>query len=64
MINFKLLESETKKVGPITLFRLQATISFKSIKKGDKGGWIEKETNLSGDAWVYGDASSIKPIST
>lgn len=24
--------------------------------KGELGGWIEKEWNLSGDAWVYGDA--------
>ena len=40
---------------------------FGNVKKGDLGGWIEKEDNLSqegdcwvfGDAWVYGDARSI-----
>ena len=26
------------------------------FKRGDKGGYIEKIENLSGNAWVYGDA--------
>lgn len=46
------------------LFRIKALISFENVTKGDLGGYIEKEENLShegnawvsGDAWVYGDA--------
>ena len=40
------------------LFRVVAIKDFGDVKKGDVGGWIEKESNLSqsGDAWVYGDA--------
>ena len=38
--------------------RIEALIDFGDVKKGDKGGFIEKEENLShdGEAWVYGDA--------
>ena len=40
------------------LYRIEALKDFGNVKKGDKGGWIEKEANLSqdGDCWVYGDA--------
>nr|DAE46939.1 MAG TPA: Putative transferase, nesg, ydcK, Structural Genomics.38A [Ackermannviridae sp.] len=40
------------------LFRIKATASFGSVEKGQLGGFIEKEDNLShdGNAWVYGDA--------
>lgn len=45
----------------ITLKRIRATVEFKLkcgivIHKGELGGWIEKESNLSGDAWVCGGA--------
>ena len=38
--------------------RIEALIDFGDVKKGDKGGFIEKEENLShdGEAWVYGNA--------
>lgn len=41
-----------------TLFQIKATRSFGNVKKGDLGGYIEKEGNLShdGNAWVYDDA--------
>ena len=42
-----------------TLFQIKAEMSFGSIVKGELGGYIEKEENLaqvSGNAWVYGDA--------
>jgi len=63
MNKYKLTE-EKRDVYGRTLFQIEATASFGSIDKGDKGGWIEKENNLSqeGDAWVsdnamvYGDA--------
>lgn len=47
-----------------TLHRIKALASFGNVKKGDIGGWIETEKNLSesgnvwvsDDAWVYGNA--------
>ena len=52
------LTSETKTEFGIKLFRIEATESFSNVSKGEKGGWVEKEANLdmSGNAWVYGDA--------
>ena len=41
------LTKEKKEVYGTTLFRIEATTSFGSIDKGDKGCWIEKESNLS-----------------
>ena len=40
------------------LHRIRACVSFGNVAKGDEGGWIEKEENLShdGNAWVYGNA--------
>ncbi|WP_418811407.1 hypothetical protein, partial [Paraprevotella xylaniphila] len=42
----------------IKLFQIKCTKSFKYANKGDLGGYVEKEDNLSqsGDAWVSGDA--------
>ena len=39
-----------------TLFRIECTQDFKEIKAGTLGGFIEKEENLDGDAWVSDDA--------
>lgn len=41
-----------------TLYRIKALKSFNNVKKGDLGGFIEKESNLShdGDCWIYDDA--------
>ena len=52
---------ETKIHFGTTLKRIRAAVGFRLkcgivIVKGELGGWIEKESNLSGDAWVYGDA--------
>lgn len=42
----------------VTLHRIMATRNFGTIMKGDLGGWIEKEENLSHDntAWVHNNA--------
>ncbi len=50
---------ETRKIGNITLNRIRAARDFAGVKKGDFGGWVEKEENLSHecDAWVSGNAS-------
>ena len=41
-----------------TLFRIVALRDFSDVKKGDVGGWVESEKNLShdGDCWISGDA--------
>ena len=42
------------------LWQIEALCDFGNVEKGDKGGWIEKESNLDndvcGDAWVWGNA--------
>ena len=54
---YKLTE-ETINVDGRTLYRIEALKDFSYTKKGDKGGFIENESNLSqsGDCWVYGNA--------
>ena len=41
-----------------TLHRIKSVVSFGIVVKGEIGGWIESEKNLSqdGNAWVYGNA--------
>lgn len=60
MINtkFRLLEDETIEFRGKTLYRIEALKDFLSVKKGEKGGFVEKESNLSvaGHAWVTGHA--------
>ena len=52
------LTYETIEVEGKALYRIEALKDFCEIKKGDKGGFIESEDNLSheGNAWVYDDA--------
>lgn len=52
---YKMTEEIIVRDGHI-LHRIEALVDFGDVKKGDKGGWIEKEDNLSGNAWVYEDA--------
>ena len=37
------------------LFRIECIKELKNVEIGDLGGYIEKEENLTGNAWVYGD---------
>ena len=61
MKNYKLSdETKTLPCGTV-LHRVVATTSFTIahgvvVDVGDVGGWIEKESNLSDNAWVTGDA--------
>ena len=50
------LTDETIQVGSLVLYRIICTVAFENINVGQKGGYIEKEDNLSGNAWVFGDA--------
>ena len=54
---YKLTE-ETINIGGTALYRIEALRDFGDVKKGDKGGFIEKEENLSqsDDCWVYDNA--------
>ena len=63
MKKYKLRADLTIKHGSKTLFRVEATIDFGNVKKGELGGYIEKEDNLSqaGNAWVTGNAEISKP---
>ena len=56
-MKFKLTKNTIEHYGR-TLFQIEACIDFGNIAKGEKGGYIEKEENLSqdGNAWVYGNA--------
>ena len=42
----------------ITVYRIRALKDFDSVKKGDLGGWVESEDNLShnGTCWIFNDA--------
>ena len=64
------LTDECITIGDKKLYRIESLKDFAFIKKGDKGGFVESEENLSqvgscwiyndtkvcGNAWVYGDA--------
>ena len=54
---YKLTE-ETINIMDRTLYCIEALRDFANVKKGDKGGFIEKEDNLSqsGNCWVYENA--------
>ena len=57
MKKFKLTK-ETRTEDGVILHRIVACKNFGNVEKGEEGGWIEKEENLSqeNDAWVFGDA--------
>ena len=54
--HFKLTNETKVNIFGVTLFRIECTIDCKWAKVGDKGGWVEKEDNIRGNAWVSGDA--------
>ena len=55
---YRLLEDETITIDGRTLYRIEALRDFADVNKGDKGGYIESEINLSheGNCWVSGNA--------
>lgn len=50
-----ILTEETKEVCGHILHRIQAMRDFGGVQKGDLGGWVESEENLShdGDCWIF-----------
>ena len=57
MKKFKLTD-ETIQFRSTTLYRIKALKTFAHAEKGELGGWIEKESNLSqkGDCWISDEA--------
>ena len=55
---YELLKNNTYNMNGKTLYRIIAIRTFGDIKKGDIGGWIESEKNLShkGTCWIHDDA--------
>ncbi len=57
MVKYELTEN-FKVVSGKKLYQIQALTNFGNVKKGELGGYIESEKNLSqeGRAWVYDNA--------
>ena len=60
MKKYKLTEESKVLEREITVYRIEALKDFtlingKEVKKGDKGGWLQSEANMSqeGNCWVY-----------
>ena len=58
MKKYELVETDKRTPFGKPLFQVVALRDFGFVKKGDKGGYIESETNLSheGNCWVSGNA--------
>lgn len=61
MKKYELLVDDTITFFGVQLFRIKALISFSGIEKGEVGGYIASEKNLSqyDNARVYDDADYI-----
>ena len=55
---YEILENDTIQVNGHKLLRIRALRNFWTVEKGQLGGYVESEENLShnGNAWVFGDA--------
>lgn len=54
--HFKLTDNTKTLSDGTVLHQIECTRNCKWAMKGELGGWIEKEGNLSGDAWVFDNA--------
>ena len=59
MKKFELTDEFVTTTSGKKLFRIKALVAFRDVEKGELGGFVEKEENLSqyGTAWVSGDAT-------
>ena len=53
---FKLTEETKVNEAGVTLHRIEATRDTRHAKAGEKGGFVEREDNLGGEAWVDNNA--------
>ena len=58
MKHYKLTDETITLENGVVLHRIECIEPMPAIRVnvGDRGGFIENENNLSGDAWVYGNA--------
>lgn len=58
---FELDKSSKISVDGITLYRIRALKDFGVVKKGDLGGYVEQEANLSqkGNSWIFDNAKAM-----
>ena len=58
---YELIDEKIDNVGNRKVYRIKALRDFGSVKKGDLGGFVESENNLShsGDCWIFDDAYVI-----
>jgi len=56
---FELTEETQIAINGVALHRIRALRDFNDVKKGDLGGWVKKEENLSheGNCWIYDNAT-------
>ena len=56
-MKYKLIKSDIE-----GLYRIKALYSFSDVRKGDIGGYVKSEYNLShnGNCWIYNDAQVIE----
>ena len=54
-------KENTIEFGGRILHRIRALKDFRNVRKGDIGGYVENEHNLSqeGDCWIYDDAKAM-----
>lgn len=54
------LTDETIEFNGVKLYRIEALRDFGCVKKGDKGGFVQSERNLShfGHCWIFDDAKA------
>ena len=63
MKKYKLLKNDFINLpGGEKAYRIEALMDFGYVKKGDKGGFVQSEANLShkGTAWIFDDARVIE----
>lgn len=58
---YELLSDDSIKYRGRTLYRIRALRDFSNVGKGDLGGYIESEDNLShdDDCWIYDEAKAM-----
>lgn len=58
MQKYKIIESTAIEYEGHKLYRIEALRDFANVKKGDRGGYVETQDNLShdGNCWIYDDA--------
>lgn len=59
---YKLIEGSRSWQYGRPIYRIQALRDFSDVKKGDLGGFVESEENLSqmGDCWIYDMAQAVE----